>query len=262
MLYKDEFVINAANIADHLGNATDRLCGTKPRTCAVGSMAFAPATPFKLIPRDEWPDRISQMEREKSRLSDFILYAGIPCFDQQQTNYCHANSPALAIMALRAVQGSPLVLLSPASVAGPITNYQNVGAYIEDDLKQITEVGCASQEFVPPNQIGAAGFKRGWKEDAAKHRVTEWWDLGARDGLMFDRMMTMLLSRFPVCVAYNWQGHAVTACDPVMLGRGKFGVRPRNSWGDSYGSHGFYVLDEQYGTPDAAYVPRSVTVSA
>lgn len=262
-LYLNEPIIDDSTIADHLGNETDRRCGTKPRTCAVGSMSFAPQIPgnFKILPRDQWKTRIQQMDQEKSRLSDFILHAGIPCKSQEQTLYCHGNSPAAAVEFLRAMEGQPYVPLSPASIAGPTVNYQNQGGYIADDLKQVTDVGCASEFYVAANQIGAAGFKRGWKDDAANYRAKEWWDLGHRSNYSFDLMMTLLFARIPVCVAYNWWGHAVTMTDPVLMPNGRFGARGRNSWGDSYGAHGFFVVEESYATPDEAYALRSITQS-
>jgi hypothetical protein len=244
------------------------LCGCKPRDFSqvpVGSILCAAPANFPLIPRNEWSSRIKQMEQEKSRLSDLINFEPIPCLNQAQTNYCHANSPALAMMAVRASQGQPFVLLSPASIAGPVTGFQNEGAFIHDDLRQITTVGCASQEFVPANQIDRSGFKPGWEENAKKHRVSEWWDLGQRDGTMFDRVMTLLLSRVPICVAYNWWSHAVTLIDPVELSPGAFGVRFRNSWGDTWpnqGAGGYALLPEGKGTPDEAYAPRSITAAA
>ena len=260
LLIDDSFEPN-----DHVINAGR--CGCKPRDFShvpVGALPFASAAKFPIIPRSEWPARIQQMQQEKSRLSDLISLERIPCLNQASTNFCHANSPALAIMALRAVQGQSFVLLSPASIAGPVTDFRNEGAFIHDDLRQITQVGCASQDFVPANQIDCRGFKDGWEKNARRHRVTEWWDLGQRDGSMFDRVMTLLLSRVPICVAYNWWSHAVTLIDPVELSPGAFGVRFRNSWGDAWpnpGADGYALLPEGKGTPDEAYAPRSITVT-
>lgn len=239
-------------------------CGTMARDFTVMPVGSAGATDITMIPRSEWSDRIKSMESEKSRLSDLLTYYKVPCLNQQQTSFCHANSPTLAIMALRAAQGQPFVLLSPASVANPITGYQNEGAFIHDDLKQITNVGCASQAYVPANCVGRQCFKSGWEDDAAKHKVTEWYDLGAKNNTMFDRMGSLLLQRIPVCVAYNWWGHAVTAIDLVMFDDGSFGVRFRNSWGDAWpnqGSGGYALLRETKATADEAYAPRSVILS-
>lgn len=239
-------------------------CGTKPRTCAPGSLTFAPIPDLELIPRNEWSERIKDLKESGSLLSQVSTREGIPCLNQKQTSFCHAFSPTLAIMILRAVQRQEFALLSPASIAGPVTGFRNEGAYIADDLRQITTGGVATQVFVPPTQIAQSGFKPGWKEDALQYRVVEWWDLGHKNGAMFDRVMTILLSGLPVCVAYNWWGHAVTLVDPVELSPGKFGVRFRNSWGDAWpnaGANGYALLPEGKGTPDEAYAPRSIILS-
>jgi len=241
------------------------LCGAKPRDFSqfpIGSIPCAAAASFPLIPRSEWADRIREMERDKSRLSDIITAAKIPCLYQDYTNFCHGFAPTLAIMAKRAFQGQPFVELSGSSVGAPASNFQNVGQFIFEDLKQITNVGCASVEFVPQVQVTRDGFTPGWEQDAAKYRVTEWWDLGQRDRTMFDRVMTLLLVREPVCVCLNWWEHAVCFTDPVNLQGGGFGIRFRNSHGPQFGDDGFALLDESRGTPDEAYAIRSVTVSA
>lgn len=232
--------------------------GFIPRTNEVGACEVAAAADFELIPRSEWPDRIREMERSKSRLSDIINDAGIPCLNQASTNFCHAFSPALAVMALRASTGQKYVPLSPGSIAGPVTGYRNRGANIQDDLRQIVRGGIATTAFVPERQISRDGWKPGAEENALLHRVTEWWDMPR--SMMFDRLMTLLLLRIPVCTAHYWWSHAVTAIDPWMDSAGrKFGHRDRNSWGSGYGENGYFIQMEGKGTPDEAYAPRVTT---
>jgi len=258
-------IITEDNFRVHLDDGKLQRCGTLPRDFSrvpVGSMSFAPEFDMPLIDPSEYLDRARQKEKD-GRLSDFILDAGIPCLHQQQTNFCHGNSPCGAIMYLESTQGKPFELLSAASIAAPVTNFTNNGAYIEDDLRQCVEVGCASVKYVPVNQVTADGFKRGWKEDAAKHRVSEWWDLGQGNGQqMYHRVMTAVLSGFPVCVAYNWWRHAVTIVDVVILKNGQLSFRIRNSWGEEWGEQGFGVIDRAKCVPNAAYVPRQIVMPA
>lgn len=215
---------------------------------------------IKLIPRDAWPDLIRDKERTKTRLSDIFKDSGIKIKDQQQTNYCHANSPASAIEILRAVQGQPYVELSPGSIGGPVTGFTNRGAWIGNNLKHITIKGAASTDFVPLNQISRSGWKPGAEENALLHIVDEWVEVPRQ--LAFDYVMTLVLSDFPVCTAHNWWSHAVTALDGVMDKSGKkFGTRDINSWGTDYGDNGFFILMEGKGTPDEAYAPMSTRIS-
>ncbi len=164
-------------------------------------------------------------------------------------------------MAARARQGEATVILSPGSIAGPVTGYRDEGAYIEDDLRQIADHGAASIEFVPTNQISRRGWKPGAEENAKLHRVTKWIDMGGKDGSMFDRCATQLLLGNVCCVAYDWWGHAVTLIDLVEISPGVFGFSFRNSWGASYGDDGYAVLAEGKGTPNAAYSPIASTAS-
>lgn len=266
-------IIDEDNWREHIGEAGTldptnpnsggerRLFGCKPRISQPGSLKFAAPPTFALIPRNEMASRSKDLVAAGADLRSISTRAGIKSKDQGQTNYCHANSPALAIEILRAVQGESPVVLSPGSIGGPVTGYRNEGAVIEDDLRQIVEFGAATVDFVPANQISKSGWKPGAMENAALHKVTHWWDLGAKDSGMFNRCATLVLQGIPVCVGYNWWGHAVTLVGLVDLGGGKLGFVFRNSWGSSYGDDGYGILAEGKGTPDSAYAPRQATAS-
>lgn len=266
MFYPNEPIINQSTVSSHLGDASQgRVCGTKPRDFTrvpVGSIAGVPAAPdFPLVPRSEWPDRISQMEREKSRLSDMINDEGIPALNQETLSFCWSYSLGGAGMALRAQMGLPMVMLSPESVAAPVNGFRDGGNYIGRALEQCIRVGMASTEFVPHLAVRESEFRPGWEQDAAKHKVFEYTDLGQKRPQYFDLLMTILFSRFPIPGAHNWWGHSVYAADPVMRKNGSvwiFGMRERNSWGPTYGSNGWFTVDEQY-CFDEAYAPRAFT---
>lgn len=238
-----------------------RLFGCKPRVSKPGSLKFAAAPTFDLFPRNELASRSKDLAAAGADLRSVSTAAGIQSKNQADTNYCHANSPALAIEIIRAVAGEAHVVLSPGSIGGPVTNYRNEGAVIEDDLRQIVEFGAATVDFVPPNQIIKSGWKPGAVENAALHKVTHWWDLGEKDQTMFQRCATLVLQGVPVCVGYNWWSHAVTLIAVVEISPGKLGFVFRNSWGASYGEDGYGILAEGKGTPDSAYAPRQATAS-
>lgn len=244
LLPNDDGIISAER-----GGGFRRYCGFQPRP-AGRKLSMASRSAIKLIPRSQWPALIKQMEDSKTRLSDFYERSNCPVLDQDGFGWCHGFSACDALFALRALSRQELVDLSPASIAGPVTNWRNQGAWIGDDLESCMKIGCATREFVPDFCTNPSRCKEGWKENAKLHRATDCFELGNRN---FDEVMTYLLCRIPVCVGYNWWGHAVTLLDPVCI-NGRFGVRLLNSWSTSWEDGGFGVLMEGKGTPDESYV--------
>lgn len=216
---------------------------------------------FKLIPRNEWPSRIKDIEQSGAGLMDRARKMGKRCLDQGQTNYCHANSAVNGIIYARMAQGEAYVDLSAGSVGGPATGYVNAGAWIHQDLEVLVERGAASVEFVPPNQVSKSGWKPGAEENAKLHRAEFYYDLMSKsDGKMFDRVMTLLLQGYALPNGYNWWSHSVTSVQPYYDGA-DFGIYTENSWGSSYGDGGFFVMKEGRGTPDDAYCVQAATAS-
>ncbi len=213
-----------------------------------------------LIPESEFEPRIREMEEQKSRLSDLINAAGLPCKDQGSTNYCWINAPTHCVEILRVVANQPMVILSPASGGGPITRFRNVGGWGEDGLQWIAEHGLNTVQEWPANAIDKRLYTAANKESALAHRVTEWWRLRPRN---MQELISCLLRRIPVACGYNWQGHETTAVDAVFV-NGKVGTRNRNSWSmdwPSQGGGGWYILQGNKMHADDAVAPR-VTVAS
>jgi len=206
-----------------------------------------------VIPRDEWDDRIEEIEKTKSRLSDLCYSVNLKCPDQNGTNYCWANGPVYCVQVVRASMGLGVEYLSPASVAAPIKEYRNQGGWGTQALKYITKYGIVPSKLWPPNAIDKAYYTEQNREIAKDYVVTEWYDLERRN---FDQLITCLLLRIPVAVGYDWWRHEVSAIDPIALGDGKYGIRIRNSWGMGYGKDGYAILGEKKATPDDAVAPR------
>jgi len=218
---------------------------------------FAKGFDIPVIPRDEWSDRIEEMEKTKSRLSDVSYAAGLKCFNQNGTNYCWANGPVYCLQVVRLCMGLGIEYLSPSSVAAPIKDYKNRGGWGTQALRYITKHGVVPSKHWPANAIDKDYYTEENLEIAKNYIVTEWYDLQTRD---FEQTMTCLLLRIPVAVGYNWWRHEVSAIDPISFGNNKYGIRIRNSWGMSYGKDGYAILTEDKGTPDDAVAPR-VTIS-
>lgn len=210
-----------------------------------GIHGFAAPFAMELIPRSEWADRIRDMERNKTRLSDIMADAAIPSESQGYVNDCWAACVVDAIIVLRAVAGKPHIPLSPASVAGPATKYRNwsgrpagVGGWTSQALKYVVEHGIATAETWPANDLNPKWDNADSQASRSHHGVTEWWDGSSDSDVAFAQMMTCVFNRLPVPGGYPWMSHAVDAIDPIMDARGTtFGVRVRNTglYRDKYG---------------------------
>lgn len=213
------------------------------------------SAPFDMpiIPRAEWPDRIADMERTKSRLSDLVLQAGIKSKNQASTNFCWINGVVTGVETIRCLAGLPYVPLSSASGACIIKNFRNQGGWGSEALEHLVQYGVCSEALWPNAAIDRKYLTEEAKAEALKYRCTEWYDLQPRN---FDQLMTCLFNRIPVAIGLNWWGHEICAMDPVMPTPGKFGTNIRNSWGDDYGQNGFAVLSESKSTPDDACAAR------
>ena len=218
----------------------------------------ASADPFPselLIPRSEWEDRIKEMEEQKTRLSDLMDQAGLPCKDQGQTNYCWINAPTHCVEMVRVIQNQPLVILSPASVGGPMTNFQNVGGWGGPGLAYIGSKGLVPVTRWPANAIDRSYWTEDNKVTALFYRQTEWWELEPRN---LDQLVSCLLRRIPVAGGYNWWSHDVTNYDAVLMD-GTVAIRTRNSWSmdwPSAGAKGYSILQGSRMLPDDAVAPR------
>lgn len=210
-----------------------------------------------LIPRSEWQARIQEMEETKSRLSDMALAAGLPCKDQNGTNYCWINAPTYCVETVRLTMNQPMVILSPASAGGPIKGYRNVGGWGKEGLEWIVTHGLVPVDKWPANAISSSYNTEENKRLGLNYRVTEWWELQPRN---LDELMSCLFRSIPVAVGYSWWGHEVTASDPAWID-GAIALRIRNSWSMGWGSQGYGILQGNRMFPDDAVAPRVAIAS-
>ena len=197
------------------------------------------------------------MERKKERLSDLCIYEGIKTKDQNGTNFCHANSPALAVEILRAVMGCRTSNCRRVPGVHRDERPQR-RAWIIDDLKASREHGFAPISMVPANFVGWTSGPVLAKR-RRKYKVEEWIDfLAPATERPLTDLMTCLFRRLPVCTAHNWWSHAVTALDPVMKGK-EFSPLPQ-LMGQELRHRWLLCYDGSEGHPGRGLCPRVATV--
>jgi len=214
------------------------------------------AAPFNMptIPREEWPERIEQMDKQKGWIKDHILRAGMKVKNQQQTSYCWINAPVFCNEAVRVSQGDPYVELSPASVGAPIKGYRNVGGWGSQGVQYMTEHGVAPVSLWPANAIDRRYDTAESREERKKYIIDEWLELKARN---VDQMATCALLGMPIAIGLNWWSHEVTVVS-MAYKNGQFYFEIGNSWGEGYGEKGYALLTESKARPDDAVVPSVV----
>lgn len=237
--------------------------GYQPEMRAGAPDDYAYGAAAKPFPREleidesEWPDRIKEMEERKTRVTDLIALAGLPCKNQASTNYCWMNAPVAALETRRVVQNQEMVILSPASGAAPIKGFRNQGGWGFEALQWLAERGVVPVENWPANAIDRRYYTEENKQLALNYRVDEWWELKPRN---LKQLMSCLLRRIPIAVGLNWWRHEVLYVDPLWV-NGRAAVRMRNSWGMNWpnaGAAGYSVLQDSKMLPDDAVAPGTV----
>lgn len=236
----------------------------------VGCYGSAP--PFSvdempLVPWDEIPDRIAELERTKSRLSDIYKH---PSLDQNGQGYCWFYSGTACIQVLRERNNQPYQRLSAHSGAWVIKNGRDQGGWGAQGLDFQRERGVMPITHWPEKSMDGRQYNTpaNW-EVAKEYRVTEGFvDL---DPPQYDRdlsahqVISCLLNRVPVIGDFNWWGHSVAMLDVVDLYPNKSKSDPRrygtnilNSWTDRWGTQGRGILKDSKAFPDGASAPRAV----
>jgi hypothetical protein len=262
MSYEDMLVINDDNYKQFIGDGHQvdfdghtRLLTARPRITPFGCYRNIPAAkPELLIPRSKWDEIIAKKDEEKSWLSDYILpeeqIAITKAEDQNGRSLCWSYDVTINAIINRLKQGFPLVLLAAESVAGPITNWSDEGGWPETAMQRFISNGACPQSFLDkPNSLSPSRWKSGWETACSEYKITEWIDLDFA-GKTFDALVSAAMWGISCSTTYSWWQHAIANALRVRKVGRKYQVMAWNSWGLSYGTNGWFYLEEGKGTPD------------
>lgn len=217
------------------------------------------AKPFTLpkFSRAEIKERAQDREESKSRIFDIMAQAGVKPLNQGQTPFCWCNGATDCVQIARVLSGATHVPLSPASVCGPVKNYQYVGGWGIQAVKYGSEHGWCSQASWPANVAKKQYDTPASRAERSKYQIAAdgWLDLPQDD---WDAVFTCLVLGFPCTLAHMEWAHLVTAIDVVILANGSLGALCRNS-GYGRDATGHSIVKESFGLPDEALAIQVVT---
>jgi hypothetical protein len=280
-MYPNELIIGDHTPLDHV-DLNGGMKGGIPRDPVaqkVGYSAVIPPAKIKPYTYDEMVQRIADMEKSKSRLSDILLRGDngkpIPSLDQNGQGFCWMYGPVGALQAVRAKHHLPYKRLSAHAAACKVKNFRDEGGWGALGVEFLIKNGCPDVDH--------------WKEKSMskQYDTPDTWEnakLYMPDGVLMDlvspvydrnlsyaQQITCLINRNPTVDDYDYWGHCVFGCDavngasqrtvtrtetgklatlkefdkmwamndPITRGIGK---RLRNSWTDTYGYLGFAVM--------------------
>ena len=187
-----------------------------PLCCSSGSGRVG----LPLIPENQWLSCIEKQERHKARSLDIRKATGLKSLNQGNTSSCWAQCVVQNFHYRQCQLGYGQTPLSPASVAGPVKSFRDVGGMVSQAISHIHGKGIAPQSHYPPNAVGRQSRKyytEETKQAALGYRATEWWDIEPNNGA---ELATCLLNGFQVAICYLWMRHAVLAIDLINTTKG------------------------------------------
>ncbi len=229
--------IQEAGESRRLGTLAPAVAG-EPRNL---SRVFGDVNAGTLIPRSQW---------QPVRFRGFFPEIK----NQQNIGMCNCSATGNVVEACRRLAGLAHVDLSAGDLYRRVSGGVDRGSLLEDALQETMTNGIA-----PVSDVPYLDWRRKVESpDRVKYRITE-----ALWCPTFDHVASALQQGFLVDIGVWWYGrdpvdgdgwlspsgaggrggHAICACE-LAERNGKWGVGIVNSWGGSWGQHGFGVLPE------------------
>lgn len=242
--------------------AEEKKCGALPRPAGrprLRGMASFAASGIQMIPQTEWGPRWTQLTKDKARIQDVILGAGISANDQNGYGLCWCFAACGSHQIRSLVQNNHLVLPSVASCAGNIypNDWGVNGGWPGEAVEYLANKGGVHVSLWPMLGLKQSYSTPEGEADRSNHRNVTYVELGA-SGNMWNEYVSCVLQGIPICVTYSWWSHAVTGVG--ITGSGEASVI-WNSWGNSYGTQGFGEITGSRRVPDEAYAILETTHS-
>lgn len=237
-----------------LPDGTTRVMGNIIPTSTVGDKwpVFGSVPQHKRIPRSEWDVLLAAYDNlgpDHPHLP--------PVHDQNGVGQCNADSTTACLEFRRSVQGLPYQQLSAADLYSEINWGRDGGSLLEDAMAKVMAegVGLASTS-------GTIWKNGNWKGKASKAERGRFRVLEAFICPTFDDMYSAVLQGFAISTGIMWRnnytpgadgwlprpgggagGHAIFGYKPTKRGN-DYGIWHQNSWGESYGLRGRFVIPE------------------
>lgn len=187
-----------------------------------------------LLPEKDWDDIIEWQETNNATLVNLCNDLGLPCLDQNGTNYCWDNAPTHCCEVVRLGETGQVFSYSPASTAAPIKNFTNSGGWGSQALDYFKVNGMNLTVDWPANAIKRSYYTDENREKAKRHIVREFFVLDN-----WVERGSCILAGIPTADGYDWWSHEV--CGMHIL-KGSHDLVIRNSWGMAWGDKGFGTL--------------------
>lgn len=237
--------------------------GAVPRdyaACPPGYLAFAPVVPDEeILDRSNWKAAFDEKVARGIGLLEHrkANYDYLKSLNQNGLGLCWAFSTTKACMYLRYLMGEPNIVLSAWWLAGVINNWQDRGGWGAASLGKAVQDGIPAMDLCPT-------YNRKYdtpecRQNAAYHKVTEWYDGLNNPDRNQDILVSFLLRGRPCVVDLNVMGHSMCAIDVQSID--PLVVIYDNSWGTSGDPDGLYYGKGAYARPDGLVIPRVSTPS-